>query len=177
MGGRIVVNDLLTHLDLLDTNSSIYIIGSTNAPWLLDAAILRSGRISTLLYVGVPDEATRASLLRHYTRNLPIGNVNFEALARKTEFYSCADIASLCYEAASFPMMEALEGGKERPISQEDFEKALCSVTSTAIPWFENALSLMPFQESFAARFEPMIREIERYRRWKKKGPYGASYG
>ncbi len=163
---RFMTNNLLSELNGSRENRGILFLGTTNEPWVMDTAMLRSGRLDNLVYVGVPDKKTRIELFRFYTRGLPMEKVDFDALADKTDFYSCSDIESICYEAAGLPWREALEGKKARRITKEDFDAALERSDSTAIPWFDEACNVH-FSQSMKSRFKPMIKEIERYRRTK----------
>jgi len=169
MNTRILTNNLLTELDSLDEKSGLFMLGSTNSPWLLDTAMIRSGRLDKLIYVGVPDLQTRLSLLKYYSRNLPLGKVDFEEIAKKTEFYSCSDIELLCAEAAAAPFQHATESGKVQKVKQEDFEAALARCPSTALAWFESA-SCVQIPPSMKLRFAPMIADIDRYKAWSKTG-------
>jgi len=172
MSTRMLTNMLLTQLDSLDEKSGLFVLGSTNSPWLLDTAMIRSGRLDKLIYVGVPDLQTREALLKYYARNLPIGKVDFGKIARKTEFYSCSDIELACSEAASAPFQRATETGKVQKVEHEDFENALLRCPSTAIAWFETASSVA-ISSSMKIRFAPMIADIERFRKWNKGDEQG----
>jgi ribosome biogenesis ATPase len=52
-----VVNTLLTELDGLSMREGIYLIAATNRPEMIDEAMLRPGRLETLLYVELPRPA------------------------------------------------------------------------------------------------------------------------
>jgi len=143
-------------------------IGATNSPWLMDPAVIRSGRLDELIYIGVPDRDMRINLFRFFTKNIPLADsVNFDELAEKTDFYSCSDIEAICDAAVSIPWREAMEG-KQRDVEQKDYDEALEIINSTTIPWFEEASQIM-FTNSARKRFGPMIKEIERYKRKKQR--------
>lgn len=96
-----VVNTLLTELDGLGSNrQGIYIIAATNRPDIIDPAMLRPGRLETLLFVNLPGPTERAEILQTLIRNLPIEyNDQMRALAESCEGYSGADIGSLLRRA------------------------------------------------------------------------------
>lgn len=104
-----VVNQLLTELDGLETRRDVYVIGATNRPELIDDAMLRPGRLGTLLYVPLPNTNDRESILQALTRKIPIQfaneeyplGVNLRKIAEdpRTEGFSGADLASLVREA------------------------------------------------------------------------------
>jgi SpoVK/Ycf46/Vps4 family AAA+-type ATPase len=176
LNSRMLANMLLTQMDNFKPETGAFVMCSTNSPWLLDSAIIRSGRLDNLVYVGVPDTKTREGLLRHYSSDMPLDSIDFGKIAEMTEFYSCSDMQALCIAAASGPFSRALKSGKTHEIRQEDFEmvakKRQCS---TALEWFE-AAAATPFPESFKSRFEPMIQEIERYRQWKGSKANGSQF-
>ena len=178
MSSRMFANALLTEINNSEENDGVVVIGATNSPWLIDTAMLRSGRFDSLEYVGVPCPKTREDLFRFYSKELPLDVIDIRELARKTDFYSCSDIMAVCQEAAAIPWREALSTGTSRKITQEDFEIALKHISSTAIPWFETAASTI-IHEHIANRFRPMMKEIERYKEAKEgsaNGKWGGCY-
>eukprot|EP00117_Sycon_ciliatum_P014793 scpid55077/ scgid14903/ Nuclear valosin-containing protein-like len=64
-----VVNTLLTEMDGAGDRGQVFVICTTNRPDILDPAILRPGRLDTILYVGIPDAKARAEILRAQTKN------------------------------------------------------------------------------------------------------------
>lgn len=95
-----VVNTLLTELDGLSNRDGIYVIAATNRPDIIDPAMLRPGRLETLLFVDLPGPEERAEILRTLSRNL---NVPFSTVianvARECEGFSGADLESLLRRA------------------------------------------------------------------------------
>ena len=59
-----VVNTLLTELDGLNDRQGIFVIGATNRPDMIDAAMLRPGRLDKTLYIELPTAAERHEILR-----------------------------------------------------------------------------------------------------------------
>ena len=95
-----VVNTLLTELDGLSNRKGIYVIAATNRPDIIDPAMLRPGRLETLLFVDLPEAAERVEILQTLCKNLKttytdkIGDV-----ARTCEGFSGADLESLLRKA------------------------------------------------------------------------------
>lgn len=54
-----VVNQLLTELDGVEGLRGVAVLAATSRPDLVDAALLRPGRLDRLVYCGVPDVAER----------------------------------------------------------------------------------------------------------------------
>ena len=95
-----VVNTLLTELDGLSNREGIYVIAATNRPDIIDPAMLRPGRLETLLFVDLPEEAERVEILQTLSRNLSISFTDAVAdVARACEGFSGADLESLLRRA------------------------------------------------------------------------------
>ncbi|MCJ1266344.1 hypothetical protein MMC22_006227 [Lobaria immixta] len=95
-----VVNTLLTELDGLSSREGIYVIGATNRPDIIDSAMLRPGRLETLLFVDLPGEDERVEILQTLSRNLRIPFTEAIAqVARGCEGFSGADLESLLRRA------------------------------------------------------------------------------
>lgn len=95
-----VVNTLLTELDGLSSREGIYVIGATNRPDIIDSAMLRPGRLETLLFVDLPGEDERVEILQTLSRNLQIPFTEAIAqVARGCEGFSGADLESLLRRA------------------------------------------------------------------------------
>lgn len=96
-----VVNTLLTELDGLGSaRQGIYVIAATNRPDIIDPAMMRPGRLETLLFVNLPNEEERVDILRTLVRKLSIEfDDTLQALARTCEGFSGADLGSLLRRA------------------------------------------------------------------------------
>lgn len=96
-----VVNTLLTELDGLGSSrQGIYVIAATNRPDIIDPAMLRPGRLETLLYVSLPNPLERVEILKTLVRKLPIEfNEDMRRLAEECEGFSGADLGSLLRRA------------------------------------------------------------------------------
>jgi len=105
-----VVAALLTELDGVEDLRNVVVIGATNRPDLIDAALLRPGRLERLVYVPPPDAEARGEILRASSRNVPLAeDVDLAALAAALDGFSAADCAALIREAALAAMRESLE--------------------------------------------------------------------
>jgi transitional endoplasmic reticulum ATPase len=136
--GERVVSQLLTELDGLESLEDVVVIATTNRPDLIDAALLRPGRLDRHVHVPVPDEAARRKILEVHTRNKPLADdVDLDALASRTNGYVGADIEALTREAAMAASREFINSvspeevdesvGNVR-ISSEHFEAAMDEV-------------------------------------------------
>ena len=88
-------------------------IGATNRPDQLDPALLRGGRLSRTIFLGLPDEAGRLAMLRLHTARMPTVGVRLDELAGH-EGFSPADLKALAQEAALAAMARRRPGGHQR---------------------------------------------------------------
>lgn len=72
-----VINQILTEMDGMSSKKNVFIIGATNRPDIIDPAILRPGRLDQLIYIPLPDEKSRISILKANLRKSPISQVTF----------------------------------------------------------------------------------------------------
>ncbi|XP_032199485.1 spermatogenesis-associated protein 5-like protein 1 isoform X4 [Mustela erminea] len=108
-------------------NRSVMIVAATNRPDMLDDALLRPGRLDKIIYIPPPDEKGRLSILKVYTKNMPVGpDVSLENLAAETCFFSGADLGNLCKEAALLALQE--NGLEATTVKQEHFIKSLRTI-------------------------------------------------
>ena len=127
-----VVNTLLAELDGVgDSRQGIYIIAATNRPDVIDTAMLRPGRLETMLYVGLPDAEGRVEILRTLCQSIPnfAWTARTEEIARKEcEGFSGADLESLKRRAghAAIARNKASGGTSDvLSIMEDDFEAAV----------------------------------------------------
>jgi transitional endoplasmic reticulum ATPase len=130
-----VVNTLLAEMDGLEELQGVIVIGATNRPMLLDAALLRPGRFDEIVYVPVPDRAGRLKILQIQTAKMPLGeDVDLEALAARTERFSGADLENLVRRAGLLALREDME---VTTIPLVYFERALDTTRPSVTPEVE----------------------------------------
>jgi transitional endoplasmic reticulum ATPase len=118
-----VVNTILAEMDGLEELNNVVVIGATNRPTLIDPALLRPGRLDELIYVGVPDAAGRRRILAIHTEDMPLaGDVDLEALARRTENFTGADLEDLVRRAGLTALRRGIDANQ---VTMADFEMAL----------------------------------------------------
>ena len=95
------LNQLLIEMDGFNQGSSIVVIGSTNRPDVLDAALTRPGRFDREIMVNLADLRGREAILKVHARNLQLDrDLDLNWIARGTPGFSGADLANLLNEAA-----------------------------------------------------------------------------
>ncbi len=97
------LNQLLVEMDGFASSEEIVVIAATNRIDVLDEAVLRPGRFTRKIHVGLPDVAGRRDILEVHARNKPLAaDADLGVLARKTYSFSGAMLADVLNEAAIF---------------------------------------------------------------------------
>merc|ERR1719367_2235154 len=108
--GDRVLNQLLTEMDGMGAKKNVFIIGATNRPDIIDGAILRPGRLDQLIYIPLPDEGSRKSILKSNLRKTPINKtVDLDYIAKVTKGFSGADLTEICQRAVKLAIRENIE--------------------------------------------------------------------
>jgi cell division protease FtsH len=95
------LNQILTEMDGFETGDAVIVLGATNRPEVLDAALLRPGRFDRRVTVPPPDKEGRRKILAVHTRSVPLGDdVDLDRIAASTPGMVGADLANLANEAA-----------------------------------------------------------------------------
>ena len=110
-----VLNQLLTEMDGMGSKKTVFIIGATNRPDIIDSALMRPGRLDQLIYIPLPDEKSRLSIFKANLRKSPLApDVDIETLSKFTNGFSGADITEICQRACKFAIRESIERDIER---------------------------------------------------------------
>jgi peroxin-6 len=111
-----VVSQFLAELDGIqsDGKESIFIIGATNRPDLIDSALLRPGRFDCLQYIGISSSVeNKQNVLQALTRKFLFHqDVDLKEIAgRCPDTYSGADLYALCTEAWLTAARDIIDSG------------------------------------------------------------------
>jgi transitional endoplasmic reticulum ATPase len=145
--GDRVINQILTEIDGVGARKSVFVIGATNRPDILDNAVTRPGRLDQLIYIPLPDYGSRLSIFNANLRKSPVAeDVDREALARATEGFSGADITEICQRAAKNAIRESVAAEVARAKKIEAGELDESSPYDDPVPFirkdhFEEAMS------------------------------------
>lgn len=113
--GDRVINQILTEIDGVGAKKSVFVIGATNRPDILDNAVTRPGRLDQLIYIPLPDYGSRLSVFKANLRKSPVApDVDLAAMAKATEGFSGADITEICQRAAKNAIRESVDFGIKR---------------------------------------------------------------
>jgi cell division protease FtsH len=114
------LNQLLVEMDGFDASKGVVLVGATNRPEVLDAALRRPGRFDREILVDRPHRDGRLAILTVHARKLTLGSdVDLAVIAARTPGFVGADLANLCNEAA----LLASRNGRDA-VTMQDFEEA-----------------------------------------------------
>merc|ERR1712157_364881 len=144
-----VINQLLSEIDGIGGGKTLFIIGATNRPDILDPGIMRPGRLDQLIYIPLPDYPSRVAIFKANLRKSPVANdVTFEQLAEVTEGFSGADITEICQRAAKNAIRESIAAKIERnkrvdagELTQEEADALPDTVPFITRQHFESSMS------------------------------------
>ncbi|MBF0123299.1 MAG: ATP-dependent zinc metalloprotease FtsH [Candidatus Omnitrophica bacterium] len=104
------LNALLVEMDGFHSPSGLIVMAATNRPDTLDPALLRPGRFDRRIVVALPDIVGREGILIVHSRTIKLGDdVDLKRVAQQTVYFSGADLANVCNEAALLAARRAKE--------------------------------------------------------------------
>lgn len=111
----------------MTSKKNVFVIGATNRPEQLDPALCRPGRLDSLVYVPLPDEAGRLGILKAQLRKTPVaGDIDLSFIASKTHGFSGADLGFITQRAVKLAIKESIgleiQRQKEREAAGEDVD-------------------------------------------------------
>ncbi|KAI3644208.1 hypothetical protein MP228_010372 [Amoeboaphelidium protococcarum] len=113
--GDRVLNQILTEMDGMNAKKNVFVIGATNRPDQIDPALLRPGRLDQLIYIPLPDEGSRLSILKAALKKSPVApDVDLNYLGRVTNGFSGADLTEICQRASKYAIRESIESDIRR---------------------------------------------------------------
>ncbi len=116
--------ELLNQLDGFEPTQTIKVIMATNRIDILDAALLRPGRIDRKVEFPAPNETSREQILRIHSRKMNLmRGINLHRIATLLPTASGAECKAVCTEAGMFALRE-----RRVHVTQEDFEMAVGKV-------------------------------------------------
>jgi len=100
------VNEMLAQMDRTG-EKGIFIIGATNYPYMIDPAMLRSGRLDKKFYLPPPDFEARKAMFEMHLKNRPLDyDIDYDRLSLLTENYVSSDLEFLVNESSRFALKE-----------------------------------------------------------------------
>jgi transitional endoplasmic reticulum ATPase len=129
-----ILSQLAREIDNLRDVKGVILMAATNRPERVEPALLRSGRFDYNVRFEKPDAADRAAIVRICCRQVPVAlDVDLDALARRAEGYTGADLETLCKKATLLAIAEFHSGARGKPflVHERDFLAVLENGPST----------------------------------------------
>ena len=149
------LNALLVEMDGFDSNSGVIVLGATNRPETLDAALLRPGRFDRHVLVDRPDLNGRIDILKVHLQNVKVDDtVDVKAVAAITSGFVGADLANLVNEAAllaaraglsAVTMMEFNEGVERLAAGLEKKKRIIDEDEKRRVAYHESGHALVAY--------------------------------
>jgi transitional endoplasmic reticulum ATPase len=174
--GDRVMNQLLTEMDGVSAQKLVFFIGATNRPDVIDPALMRPGRLDSLIYIGLPDFESRISILKATLRKSPMDpDVDYEWLADRTEGFSSADLASICKQAGKTAIRRAITQERNAFERKETRKKEAADAGVEYVSEEEKGEDVVPWitkemlQKALnVARRSVSKQDLERYMKYKR---------
>ena len=116
--------ELLNQLDGFEAANNIKVIMATNRIDILDAALLRPGRIDRKIEFPNPTESARRDILRIHSRRMNlVRGIDLQKVADSMGGASGAESKAVCTEAGMYALRE-----RRVHVTQEDFQMAVTKV-------------------------------------------------
>ena len=88
---------------------NVFIIGATNRPDQIDSALLHPGHLDQLIYIPLPDEPSRLSILKAcLKKSAVVSEVDLSFLAKNTHGFSGADLMEICQRVAKLAIWASI---------------------------------------------------------------------
>ncbi|KAF9911470.1 AAA ATPase cdc48 [Lobosporangium transversale] len=169
--GDRVLNQILTEMDGMNAKKNVFVIGATNRPDQIDGALLRPGRLDQLIYIPLPDEGSRLSVLKSTLRKSPVSpEVDLSFIAKSTHGFSGADLTEICQRACKLAIRENIEADmrRERERKERGEEGAMDEDEEDSVPeitraHFEEAMKFArrSVQDSDIRRYEMFAQNLQ----------------
>ena len=161
---RTLVTQFLSELDGAGGRAEgVLVIAATNAPWDVDSAFRRPGRLGDVLFVPPPDLQARVEILKLKLAGKPHKELDVPAIARRTELFSGADLEHLVEAAVEAALTDSLRTGGVRPVDANDIEGALARVRPSTTEWFATAKNFATYSND-GGQFDEVIAYIKKHR-------------
>lgn len=152
--GDRVLAQLLTEIDGVEKLSQVAIVAATNRPDIVDKALLRPGRLDSMVYVPLPDLPTRKEIFEIHAKRMPLPVQSdtergqfISELAEMSQGYTGAEVAAICQKAGLIALGESLQA---EAVTQAHFAEAFKRVRPRI------KADMIAFYEEFSSRTEEL---------------------
>jgi hypothetical protein len=131
---RGVVDQFVSDLQTLSNErQDITVVAASESPWDVDP--LMRERLSRRLLVLPPDREAREAIIWNAIGDYPVAELNVAALAGRAEGFSATDLILFTDSAIEIATERAIASGRDRPVSMNDFNRALLGVRPSPPAW------------------------------------------
>ena len=121
-----LVEQFLTEISNLEADNNVFLVGTTNHPDSIDPRVLRGGRFSEKIQIGLPATANRIRLIDNYLNGVLLDpSLTVADIAECLDGLSPADIQAICIAAKRMAFNRSPHADQLPPLNRSDFEKAL----------------------------------------------------
>lgn len=143
-----VVPELLAQIQGFEKNeNNLIVIAATNRPWDIDTAFLRPGRFDRSIYVPLPDEEARETIIENKLKSVPCDDdLNVQEIVKITNGFNGADVSHFCEKLKDLAISRELQTGEVTRISNNDIDSAKHMVFSSVS--VEDLKKIAKYQET-----------------------------
>jgi transitional endoplasmic reticulum ATPase len=129
-----VTDQFLTEISNLHPEQNVFLVGTTNHPDHIDPRVLRGGRFSEKVEIGLPGRTARERLLERYLAGVALApGASVATLAERLRDLSPADLEAISNAARRFAFNRAPDSSQLPPLVLADFDKAVQRVRGTVL--------------------------------------------
>ncbi len=114
-----------------DSESILLVMAATNRPWDIDSALTRPGRFDYKVYVDLPNEACRLSMLKNHLKKVGIDASLVSEIAARTDGYNGADIKAVSDALKKIAIRNEVNGVENYRITASDVDKTLKKIKTS----------------------------------------------
>ncbi len=133
-GEHRLVTHFMDELDQARGFPRLMILATTNVPFDIDSAVLRSGRLGSPIYVGPPGADARRVLLEYQLNRVAHAEMDLDALVRDLESYSPADIEQ-AFTTIAFARNARKLSGTALPLTESEVREVFDGITPSVLNW------------------------------------------
>lgn len=128
-----VVEQFITEISNLQAEHNVFLVGTTNYPENIDPRVLRGGRFSEKIAIGLPSGDGLKRLLREYLEGVRLeSDLTVEKVAEQLSGLAPADLEAISKTAKRFAFNRSGQGDEIPPLNLTDFKMAVERVRGTA---------------------------------------------
>ena len=128
-----LVPELLSQIQGFEkSENTLLLIAATNRPWDIDSAFTRPGRFNTKIYVPLPDEEARKTIISKKLCELPLADdLDLDNIVQYTDKFNGSDVVEFCEKLRQLAFQKAIKTKSDEPITNEMVEKVKTLVKSS----------------------------------------------